>query len=320
MALSRNYVADLNDPGTRSRWERSTRRSGQDPTKNPYYRAALDGTTVAPLKTGSPMAKPLMASDSMAKPMQMPSAPPSQVSGQQEAWARMQTQLSDPASAAAGPNGISGYANDYANMAGALGGGSYQGMDSTPLAGSTPFGLQPEGKPSQSGATMLDKPTGMTVPSAPMPQPGDAGWNDISRYQRTSRGGHSNMPGMAPPGGSGVYNAASGLVPGGAGPISRGVHRMADNGVGAALTRGILGGQSANNQRYAQTARAQRQSDAQGNQLRELMANGRTMEQALAETGLKGNAEWDESARVARPRAAPRQMAGGGDRYGRYQP
>ena len=174
------------------------------------------------------------------------------------------------------------------------------------------------GKPDQSGAQMLPEPTGMTVPSAP--NPGDAGWNDISRYQRTSRGGHSNMPGMAPPGGSGIYNAASGLVPGGAGPISRGVHRMADNGVGAALTRGILGGQSANNQRYAQTARAQRQSDAQGNQLRELMANGRTMEQALAETGLKGNAEWDESARVARPRATPRQMAGGGDRYGRYQP
>lgn len=264
MALSRNYVADLNDPGTRSRWERSTQRSGQDPTKNPYYRAATGGPAVEPIKTGvatsdpyyggMAQAKPLMASDSLAKPAQV------------------------------APEPIT------------------------------------SGKPDQSGAQMLPEPTGMTVPSAPMPQPGDAGWNDISRYQRTSSGGHSNMPGMSPPGGSGIYNAASGLVPGGAGPISRGVHRMADNGVGAALTRGILGGQSANNQRYAQTARAQRQSDAQGNQLRELMANGRTMEQALAETGLKGNAEWDESARVARPRATPRQMAGGGDRYGRYQP
>lgn len=262
MALSRNYVADLNDPGTRSRWERSTQRSGQDPTKNPYYRAATGGPAVEPIKTGVATSDPYYGGMAQAKPLM---------------------------------------AQDT----------------KTPQVAPEPMPMT-SGKPDQSGAQMLPEPTGMTVPSAP--NPGDAGWNDISRYQRTSRGGHSNMPGMAPPGGSGVYNAASGLVPGGAGPISRGVHQMADRGVGSALTRGILGGQSANNQRYANTARIQRQSEAQQNQLQQLMANGRTMEQALAETGLKGNAEWDESARVARPRAAPRQMAGGGDRYGRYQP
>ena len=187
------------------------------------------------------------------------------------------------------------------------------------LAGTTQ-GESYSGKPDMSGnAQAYAKPLETNPSPSPMPQQGGAGWNDISRYQRPLRresGGFNPNP----PGASGIYDAASGLVPSGAGPVSRGVHRMADNGAGAALTRGILGGQSANNQRYAQTARAQRQSDEQVNQLRELMANGRTMEQALAETGLKGNAEWDESARVARPRATPRQMAGGGDRYGRYQP
>ena len=179
MALSRNYVADLNDPGTRSRWERSTQRSGQDPTKNPYYRAATGGPAVEPIKTGvatsdpyyggMAQAKPLMASDSLAKPMQMPSAPPSQVSG-----------MTDQLRAFRGGMPADGYSAPTGDFAGALGGGSYQGMDSTHLAGSTPFGLQPEGKPNQTGATMLDKPTGMTVPSQPpMPQPGGPGWNGV---------------------------------------------------------------------------------------------------------------------------------------------
>lgn len=188
------------------------------------------------------------------------------------------------------------------------------------------------GKP-MVGVHALPEPTGMTVPSqAPMPQPGDAGWNDISRYQRRGTANDSGGGGLPGPQGAGpisrglhdginsahrgLYDAATGMRPEGVGPISRGVHRMADNGVGSALARGIMGGQSANNQRYAQTARAQRQSEAQGNQLRALLANGRTMEQALAETGLKGNAEWDESARKPIKRYQPRQLPPGSDRFG----
>lgn len=78
-----------------------------------------------------------------------------------------------------------------------------------------------------------------------------------------------------------------------------------------------MGGESRNNARTRYAANLQRQNQGTSNQISNLLNNGRTIEQALDELGLRGDPQWDDSARQP---MAPRPQPNIARPRGRYDP